>query len=228
MFPKKGNSFPGGNDRENGSTNYTAIVATALRKELGGSHRATKTVMRWTGASERTVKHWLAGHHGPSGAHLIALIRESEAMYEAVLMAANRRDALVAARMLAAHATMIEVMAAVQQARSGPPQVGSVSPVRHGDPTGTRLDDPKNVRVNDPINDRNRASAGPPAEDGLNPRQRWYLEALAAGKDVRADDLRRRWRVSQKTARRDVAALKGRGIIEFVGPPRTGRYRRRA
>jgi DeoR/GlpR family transcriptional regulator of sugar metabolism len=31
--------------------------------------------------------------------------------------------------------------------------------------------------------------------------------------------------VSEKTARRDMAALKTRGMIEFVGPLRTGGYR---
>ena len=53
------------------------------------------------------------------------------------------------------------------------------------------------------------------------------LEALAAGEEVRAVDLRRRWGVSEKTARRDVAALKDRGMIEFVGSLRMGRYRLR-
>jgi len=47
------------------------------------------------------------------------------------------------------------------------------------------------------------------------------MEALAAGLDVRASHLRRRWRVSDKTARRDIAKLKALGMIEFVGPPRT-------
>jgi DNA-binding IclR family transcriptional regulator len=58
----------------------------------------------------------------------------------------------------------------------------------------------------------------------INLRQHWYLDALAAGRDVRADDLCRRWSVSEKTARRDVAALKRRGMIEFVGSRRSGRY----
>src|SRR3546814_16509355 len=78
MFPKKGNFSLSGHDRENGSTRYAVMIAQALRGELGSSHRATKTLMRWTGASERTAKHWLAGHHGPGGGHLIALLRESE------------------------------------------------------------------------------------------------------------------------------------------------------
>src|SRR3546814_8309912 len=87
MFPKKGNFSLSGHDRENGSTRYAVMIAQALRGELGSSHRATKTLMRWTGASERTAKHWLAGHHGPGGGHLIALLRESETVYEAVLTA---------------------------------------------------------------------------------------------------------------------------------------------
>src|SRR3546814_19592061 len=70
--------------------------------------------MRWTGASERTAKHWLAGHHGPGGGHLIALLRESETAYEAVLPAAGRRDAVVAARMLMAHGAGAGVMARVR------------------------------------------------------------------------------------------------------------------
>lgn len=225
MFPKKGNFFPGENDRENGGTNYAAMIATALRAELGNSHRATKTVMRWTGASERTVKHWLAGHHGPGGAYLVVLMRESETVYEAVLTAAGRRDAVVATRVLAAHGTMVEVMGLVERAGAVLSDVGPQDIDLHDGPVGRELDDRKNDRKDDRINDRNRGPVAPEDEDGLNPRQRWYLEALVAGNKVRADDLRRRWDVSEKTARRDVAALRQRGMIEFIGSLRTGQYR---
>lgn len=227
MFPKKGNFFPGGNDRESGRMNYATMVATALRKELGGSHQATKTVMRWTGASERTVKHWLAGYHGPGGACLIVLMRESETVYEAVLASAGRRDAMVTARVLAVHRMIAEVMALIDREEAGPPGNRPKEAAREKGPAEKGLDDRKNDRTNVPINDHNWGASEPPPEDGLKPRQRWYLEALAAGKEVRADDLRRCWGVSEKTARRDVAALKERGLIEFVGPLRTGRYRLR-
>ena len=53
-------------------TRYRKAVAAALRAELGLTHQAIKTAMRWTGASERTVKYWLSGERGPSGEHLIA------------------------------------------------------------------------------------------------------------------------------------------------------------
>lgn len=221
MFPKKGNIFRGGSDRENGSTNYASLIATALRTELGSSHRATKTVMRWTGASERTVKHWLAGHHGPGGEYLIVLMRKSEAVYEAVLAAAGRRDALVAARVLATQATMVELMAMAEREGAGPAYAGLLGVDQPGGWTAMGPDDPKNDRTNDRIDD----PANPAPGEGLNPRQRWFLEALASGKAVRAGDLQRHWGVSEKTARRDVAGLKNRGMIEFVGPFRTGRYR---
>jgi len=48
--------------------------------------------MRWTGASERTVKYWIAGERGPSREHLIALARHSDIVFHMVLMLADRYD----------------------------------------------------------------------------------------------------------------------------------------
>lgn len=89
MLPKKGRTLPNGTNIQNGAE-YAAAIATALRTELGGSHQATKTVMKWTGASERTVKNWLAGTCGPSGYHLISIIRNSDYALRIVLQAAGR------------------------------------------------------------------------------------------------------------------------------------------
>ncbi len=227
MFPKKGNSFPGGNDRENGSQNYSAMIATALRAELGTSHRATKTVMRWTGASERMVKHWFAARHGPSGKYLIVLLRECDAVFDAVLSDAGRRDMMASARFWAARDAMVEVMELAEREKFGPPAVRSTGADLHGGPAKRVLNDRDSDRINDPEDDRVRKSAGPSRRREINLRQRWYLDALAAGRDIGADDLRRRWNVSEKTARRDMAALKERGAIEFVGTPRSGRYQLR-
>jgi hypothetical protein len=55
--------------------NYVTVVAAGLRRELGDTHQAIKTVMKWTGANERTVKNWLGGRYGPNGEHLIDLFR---------------------------------------------------------------------------------------------------------------------------------------------------------
>lgn len=219
MFPKKGKVFPGGNDRENDTTAYPELIAGALRSELGNSHRAAKTVMRWTGASERTVKHWLAGRHGPGGEYLVVLMSESDAVFDAILEAAGRHGAVIAARMLAAHGTMAEVMAMVERERTGPANSTLGGADRDAERPLAGADVPENDRVNVPVN--------PLPADGLNARQRWFVAALEAGRDVTAPDLARRWGVSEKTARRDIATLSRRGVIEFVGSFRRGRYQLR-
>jgi len=71
---------------------YREAIAAALVEDLGLTHRAVKTAMRWTGASERTVKYWLAAERGPSGDHLIALARHSDAVYLTILLMAGRLD----------------------------------------------------------------------------------------------------------------------------------------
>ena len=85
-FPKMGKVFP----TQELEREYALVIALALREELGGSHHSIKTAMRWTGARERTVKNWLSAHSGPSGAHLVGLIRNSDTVCDAVLTAAGR------------------------------------------------------------------------------------------------------------------------------------------
>jgi DeoR/GlpR family transcriptional regulator of sugar metabolism len=68
---------------------------------------------------------------------------------------------------------------------------------------------PANVPVNVPVNER----------------QRWFLEQLTAGKQVRTADIAARWKVTEKSAKRDIADLKTRGLIEFVGAAKKGFYR---
>lgn len=99
MFPKKGNSFPSRARSGSGRLGYTAAIAAALKAELGNSHQAAKTIMRWTGANERTAKNWLAGRRGPRGEHLIALMRHSNGILEVVLRISGREH-IVAAKML--------------------------------------------------------------------------------------------------------------------------------
>ncbi|WP_233352789.1 hypothetical protein [Maricaulis alexandrii] len=94
MFPKMGNELPG----RGGPGGYEQTIAMALRSELGTSHQAIKTLMSWTGASERSAKHWLSGTHGPSGRHLIALAKHSDAILIYILVAADRPAAAVSVR----------------------------------------------------------------------------------------------------------------------------------
>lgn len=97
MFPKTGSKFRNVGSCRNES--YATLIAQILRYELGNSHHALKTLMRWTGANERTAKNWLSGSNGPSGEHLLQLIRNSDVVFETVLRLADRK-AVVSERKL--------------------------------------------------------------------------------------------------------------------------------
>jgi hypothetical protein len=99
MFRKTGNKLP--NSHRVGRAPYPAAIADALRSELGQSHRAIKTVMSWTGVSDRTAKNWLSGAYGPSGDHLIRLARESDAVLATLLSMAGRSRHMIASDLVA-------------------------------------------------------------------------------------------------------------------------------
>src|SRR3982751_2348513 len=100
MFPKKGNEFPRPTANP-GRLEFEEAIAAALVSELGLSHRTVKTVMRWTGANERTVKQWFAGTHAPNGPHLISLARHSDAVVVYFLLAAGRPSLSIGIRLIA-------------------------------------------------------------------------------------------------------------------------------
>lgn len=92
-FPKMGNSLPL-LSLDLMDQSYEEAIALALREELGGSHQAIKTLMRRTDASARTAKNWLSGAAGPSGAHLVGLMRTSDTVFQVVLRMAGRDQGL--------------------------------------------------------------------------------------------------------------------------------------
>lgn len=92
MLTKTGNSFLD-------TKQYADQIAKALRAELGTTHQATKTLMRWTNAKERTVKNWLAGTSGPRGEHLVALVKHSDLALSAFLDMADRPHAAMASEL---------------------------------------------------------------------------------------------------------------------------------
>jgi predicted HTH transcriptional regulator len=89
--------------------------------------------------------------------------------------------------------------------------------------------------VNDPENDPDRDPENDPDHDTerevedvasgvANDRQRWLLAELAHGNRVGQRDLRDHFSVSEKTAKRDIAGLKSKGLIVFTGSCRSGQY----
>ena len=71
---------------------FAMHIGLALLSELGATRRATKTVMRWTGVSDRTAHKWLHGRSSPSGMHLMALAAESPSVMRVVLRLTGNAD----------------------------------------------------------------------------------------------------------------------------------------
>lgn len=90
VVPKAGTFVHHPSETPLGHAMYAAAMSAALRRGLGSTHHATKIVMRWTGASERAVKHWFAGTRGPSGEYLAMLAGHSDAVLQEFLSLAGR------------------------------------------------------------------------------------------------------------------------------------------
>jgi hypothetical protein len=110
MFPKKGKTFPGGFRKGRHELHYAAAIAAALRKELGDTHQAVKTVLKWTVADERTIKNWLAGTNGPRGEHLIDLIHHSDEVMDAFLRLTGREPVIVANKLVGARNQLAQIL----------------------------------------------------------------------------------------------------------------------
>ncbi len=110
MLPKKGKKLHQKGSGSGNGLEFGASIAEALRAELGSNHQTIKTVMRWTGASERTVKHWFAGTHGPRGEHLVALSRHSDEVFRAFLLMAGRGPIILGAKLADLRARLLDVV----------------------------------------------------------------------------------------------------------------------
>ena len=206
MLPKKGRKLPLWTGVLGGREIYAQTIAELLRKEHGDSHRAIKQLMRQTEASERTVKHWLSGQHGPDTVYFLRLVVSSPVIRAFVLGLIEGP----AATPLTDPVDRISLARAREAYVAGEGAGGRPA-------TGAQLNDPDRVPERDPKNVPDRAE--------LNERQHWFLDRVG---EVRSDarDIAAVWAVSLKTARRDIAALKVAGLICYVGSRRKGRYRR--
>jgi DeoR/GlpR family transcriptional regulator of sugar metabolism len=59
----------------------------------------------------------------------------------------------------------------------------------------------------------------------VNDRQKWFLQQIGKNIRVSSSDIATHWDVSQKTAKRDIADLKQKKLLEFLGAPKNGYYR---
>ncbi|NRP75477.1 hypothetical protein ILFOPFJJ_06400 [Ensifer psoraleae] len=118
MVPIKGTIVPA---RATQTREHYAIgISQALRDDIGANPPAIKTIMRWTGASDRAVKYWLTGERGPGGWHLVQLARNSDAVLHAFLDRAGRDLFRISIELNAAEASLARAMAIVREMRPLP------------------------------------------------------------------------------------------------------------
>ena len=116
MFPKTGSRFPNGAGRLT-EADYVTAVSEALRTELGTSRSAAKQIQRWTDVSDRTARNWLNGAVGPSGHHLVSLMRESDAVLSAVITMSSRPELVLAADLHAVEVAIAKASGAFEVLR---------------------------------------------------------------------------------------------------------------
>ena len=84
MVPKSGTRVPKPqislSDAE-----FAELIATALQRDLGGSRRASKTIMAWTAVTDHTARAWLHGRKVPSSLHLLQLAARSDEVMTVIL-----------------------------------------------------------------------------------------------------------------------------------------------
>lgn len=69
---------------------YAVAIEVALKREIGASRHAVKTLARMTHASERTVQNWLSGVRGPNGVHLILLAQNFASIRSTIMFLAGQ------------------------------------------------------------------------------------------------------------------------------------------
>ena len=204
MLQKKGRRLPAWKSVLGGREVYARTIAELLRKEHGDSHRAIKQLMRQTDASERTVKHWLSGQHGPDTVYFLRLVVSSPVIRAFVL-------------------GLIEGPASRRM--PDPVDRYSLATAKDAYAAGEAALDPSN-RQNDPEDDPDRDPINDPETVELNERQHWFLTRVAEGGRCGATEIMAMWKVILKTARRDIGGLQQANLLVYVGSRRKGRYRR--
>lgn len=115
MVPKSGSQL-----RDLAFSLSESVLATqigeALRSELGASRRATKTVMRWTGVSDRSAQAWLHGRASPSGLHLVTLAAHSNSVMSTLLKLTGRGELEIGLRLKEIEADLERLLSLVRDA----------------------------------------------------------------------------------------------------------------
>lgn len=118
MVPKSGTRVPKLRF-ELSDVELAALIASALQHELGGSRRASKTIMAWTHVTDHTARAWLNGRKSPSSLHLLALAAHSRSVMNVVLRVTGNQRAEIDLDLKALEDELENALAAVRTLRAG-------------------------------------------------------------------------------------------------------------
>jgi hypothetical protein len=114
---KTGITFPISSDNiaELDVDDFSSVISETLRVAFGEKSAAVKSLMRITGANDRTVKNWLQGKNAPNGENLVELVRHSDEVLEAFLWMSQRDEILAMKKLMNARDTLIEMIGLIDQ-----------------------------------------------------------------------------------------------------------------
>ena len=153
-----------------------------------------KRLARMSGLSPRTIQKWCDGKNMPSLSSYIHLARCYPQLVDLFLDQCQRKPERLR-----------------QSRRKG---VAATLP-----PARTVAPDPEYLSENVPNDVPNRIDTS-----SCNIRQLWFINTLLEGEKVFAPDIAAHWRVTAKTAKRDITGLKSAGLIVYRGTRRSGFY----
>ena len=117
MLPKSGTRLPK-SKKPLSDAELAFLIGTALRGELGASHRAAKTIMTWTGVSDHTARSWLNGRSSPSSLHMLALASQSRPVMTTMLKVAGHDDVAIGIDLETLEQALSDTLLKVQSLRS--------------------------------------------------------------------------------------------------------------
>jgi len=117
MVPKSGTRLPK-QQISLSDIQFAELIGIALQDELGGSRRASKTIMTWTGVTDHTARDWLNGRKSPSSLHLLALAAQCRSVMSVVLRLTGYDRINVGIELQLIEAGLEEALKAVRAVRS--------------------------------------------------------------------------------------------------------------
>lgn len=171
----------------------------ALRREHHGTSSLAKQVGRTTGISAATVHHWMRHSYLPRTADLLTLM----AHYPEVLR-------------------IILITIGLPELWDGADHENLCHRLRQRRESGSRPQLPRgDIPAATNVTPGTKDLAPNPA---WNRRQAWFMQQVTVRHRCTSKDIEQHWRVTRRTAKRDIAALVAAGAIRFIRSGKSGYY----